>query len=198
MKKTYTLILITAFFTACNNKTKKRTPETQPTTEVVAKDNLETEPNERPYTAGTALFATLPVRYFPIVDSTRFDNFEKYGIRDNGLLKKINFDPRRKDATNFRLNYRIPFSEKFSSVVVTYQCGENELFTTLITIDKQNKIIDKLQIAYDEVAESAFGKTSRIEKDKIVITNINWMSEEPVFETETYILENNGKFKKSQ
>lgn len=140
----------------------------------------------------------LKVRHFPIIDSTRFENFEKSGMPDYGLLKKINFDPRRKDATNFRLNYRIPFSDSFSSVVITYRAGENELFTTLITFDKQDKIIDKLVIAYDEVAESAFSKNSKIEKDKIVIINSNWMSEEPVLEKETYKVESNGKFSKVQ
>ncbi|WP_313492034.1 MULTISPECIES: hypothetical protein [Sphingobacterium] len=194
MKKIHILILISAFvFTACNGNKEKNTTETE-RTEAIVKDSIAATTNIAVSYADNSMLAKIPLRDFPITDSTRFENFEKYGIPDTGLLKKINFDPRRKDATNFRINYRVPFSENFSSVVVTYRCGENELFTTLITIDKQNKIIDKLNIAYDEVAESAFSKTSKIEKDKIIVTSNNWMNEEPIFETETYTVESNGKF----
>lgn len=140
----------------------------------------------------------LPLRNFPIEDSTNFENFERFGMRNSEFLRTINFDARRKDATNFRFNYRIPFSEIFASIVITYQCGENELFTTLVTLNKENKIIDRLTIAYDEVAESAFRKTSRIDKRKIVVTSSNWMSGEPIMETETFIVEKSGKFRKVQ
>ncbi|TJZ61509.1 hypothetical protein FAZ15_09980 [Sphingobacterium olei] len=197
MKKLTILMLITAFlFPSCDSKTERKTTGTPPTQEGIAKDSSYTETNKGISNSETDLLARLPVRDLPIMDSTSFDNFEKYGIRDNGFLKRIKFDPRRKEANNFRLNYKIPLSENFTSVVISYQCGEHELFTTLITINKDNKIIDKLEIAYDEIAESAFGKTSKIEKDKIMVTSSNWMSEVPVFETETYILEYNGKFKK--
>ncbi|MCW8313754.1 carboxypeptidase-like regulatory domain-containing protein [Sphingobacterium thalpophilum] len=141
------------------------------------------------------LLATIPTRYFPSIDSTRFENFDTSGIRDNGFVKRIHFMPKCEDASNFRLNYKLPFSNNFLAIVVTYRCGEHELFTTLVTINKANKIIDTLDIAYDEVAESAFSKTSKIERDKIVITSSNWMSEEPIFETETYIIQNDGKFR---
>jgi len=192
MKKLTTLFLITAFlFYACESKTEKKA------TESVAKDSIPAKVDKEIPIAKTNLLANLPIRNFPITDSTTFDNFEKSGIRDNGFLKSIKFDPRRKDATNFRLNYKIPFSENFTSVVITYKGGENELFTILLTVDKNDKIIDKLEIAYDEIAESAFRKTSKIEKDKIVVTNSNWMIEEkPIFKDETYVLDKTGKFEK--
>jgi len=199
MKKLITLFLLAAFlFVACDNKTEKKTKEGSIEKEAVDGDSLRTVSIKRNIATETDLLTSLPIRHFPITDSTRFENLEKLGIPDNGLLKKINFDPRRKDATNFRLNYSIPFSKNFGALVVTYQCGENELFTTLITINNENKIIDKLDVAYDEVAESAFNKVSKIEKDKITITSSNWMEEEPIFDTETYIVESNGKFKKLQ
>ncbi|OCA77148.1 hypothetical protein BBI01_01410 [Chryseobacterium artocarpi] len=191
MKKIITICLATTYlFSACNSKTEKKT------TESVAKDSIPAKTDKAISIAKTDLLANLPERNFPITDSTTFDNFEKFGMRDNGFLKRIKFDPRRKDAANFRVNYKIPFSENFTSVVVTYQGGENELFTILLTVDKNDKIIDKLEIAYDEIAESAFGKTSKIEKNRIVVTNSNWMIEEkPIFKDETYVLEENGKFK---
>ena len=145
--------------------------------------------------AGADMFIGLNARHFPIMDSTNFDNFENSGEPDTqGFLKRIKFDPQCKDAMNFRLHYKIPFSENFTAIVVSYQCGENELFATLITVNKENRIVDKLDIAYDEVAESAFGKTSKIEKDKITVTSSNWMEEKPIFKDETYVLEENGKF----
>ena len=70
------------------------------------------------------------------------------------------------------------------------------MFTSIITVNNQNEIIDILEIAYDEIAESAFQKTSKIDKEKIIITEWNWMSGEPVTEIETYILQDSGKFKK--
>jgi len=192
MKKLTTLFLITVFlFYACDSKTEKKA------TESVAKDSIHAKVDKEIPIAKTNLLANLPIRNFPITDSTTFDNFEKSGIRDNGFLKSIKFDPRRKDVTNFRLNYKIPFSENFTSVVITYQGGENELIAILLTVDKSNKIIDKLEIAYDEVAESAFGKTSKIEKNKIVVTSSNWMNEaKPIFKDETYVLDQTGKFEK--
>lgn len=192
MKKLTTLFLITVFlFYACDSKTEKKA------TESVAKDSIPAKVDKEIPIAKTNLLANLPIRNFPITDSTTFDNFEKSGIRDNGFLKSIKFDPGRKEETNFRLNYKIPFSENFTSVVITYKGGENELFTILLTVDKNDKIIDKLEIAYDEIAESAFGKTSKIEKDKIIVTSSNWMIEEkPIFKDETYVLDKTGKFEK--
>ena len=192
------LLLITVFlFSACKGEAEKKNAVAQTATQNVARDNFDKVSNKEISNTEIDILGRLPVKHFPIEDSTSFDNFEKSGIADKGFLKQIKFDPRRKDATNFRLNYKIPFSENFTSVVFTYQCGEHELLTTLITINKEYKILDQLVIAYDEVAESAFGKTSKIENGKIVVTSSNWMmSEEPVFESETYILENNGEFKK--
>lgn len=195
MKNTTAIFLISPlFFMACDIKTGNKTKST--ITQDISKDGIPANTKKEITYKEPNLIATVPVRHFPITDSTSFDDFEKSGVPDTGILKRIKFDPRRKDATNFRLNYQIPFSDNFISVVVTYQCGEHELFTTLITINKEYTIIDKLEIAYDEVAESAFGKTSTIEKDKIVVTSANWMGEQPVFETETYILTSDGKFKK--
>lgn len=198
MKTQSILILITVFlFTACNSKTEKETTKTSLTTIGTAKDSSHSETDKKTSNAETNLLEGLVERNLPITDSTNFDNFEKSGIRDKGFLKLIKFDSRRKDATNYRLNYKIPFSENFTSVVITYKGSENELFTILLTVDKNDKIIDKLEIAYDEIAESAFGKTSKIEKDKIIVTSSNWMIEEkPIFKDETYVLDKTGKFEK--
>ncbi|MCS4224549.1 hypothetical protein [Sphingobacterium sp. BIGb0165] len=197
MQKLFTLLLITVFFfLGCDSKTEKKTTKIPLITKSIGDDDALIEKDKEIFNYDLDLLAQLPLRDLPIIDSTTFDNVEKSGVYDTGFLKRIKFDPGCNDATDFRLKYKIPFSEGFTSIVVSHQCGEHELFATLITVDKKYKIIDKLQIAYDEIAESAFGKRSQVEKEKIVITSTNWMNEEPIFETETYVLQNNGKFKK--
>lgn len=151
--------------------------------------------NEKEISTNANLFENIPSKNFPIIDSTNFDNFKKNGTPNNGILKQFKLKTKKEDLKNFRINYRIPFSENFTTITITYQSGDHELFTSLITVNYKCEIIDMLEIAYDEIAESAFQKTSRIDKDKIIVTNWNWMSGEPITENETYILQNNGKLK---
>lgn len=188
MKKLVLFSIIVFLFQSCGNGTEQKTAEkTQQITKIAAQDSIAV--------FKTDLLKNISIKNFPITDSTNFDNFEKIGIPDNGFLKQIKFETQKEDIKNPKINYTIPFSKNFTSLVVTYQRGEHELFTTLITVNKKNQIIDILDIAYDEIAESAFQKTSKIDKDKIAVTEWNWMSGEPVTETQIYILQSNGKFK---
>lgn len=197
MKRLIVLFLISPFsLLSCNSKTLKEITAAHVKMESATRDSFPVGTSEEVSTAESHVLKKLPVRNFPITDSTRFENFEQTGTPDNGFLKRINFNPEHTDAKNFRLNYTIPFSKSFTSLVLTYQNGEHELFTTLITLSKEDEIIDRLEIAYDEIAESAFSRTSKIEKDKITVTDWNWMSgEKPVSESKTYILQQDGKFK---
>lgn len=194
IKKIIIIFSATIFiFQSCKNKTDK---EPTDTTKLVLEDSISTEAKTKKPKFITNLLENLPTKNFPIIDSTNFDNFEKIGRIDNDVLKLLNLETKKEDSKNFRINYKIPFSENFTSIAFTYQSGDHELFTSIITVNNENKIIDMLEIAYDEIAESAFQKTSEIDKEKIIITEWNWMSGEPVTEIETYILQSNGKFKK--
>lgn len=197
MKKLTVVFLISSFFLlSCGSKTQKEIKASQAKTEPSGKDRLPVGISEEVPTTEIHVLEKLPVRHFPVTDSTRFENFEQTGTPDTGFLKRIKFNPAQTNAKNFRLNYTIPFSNNFTSLVLTYQSGEHELFTTLITLSKEDIIIDRLDIAYDEIAESAFSKTSKIDKDRITVTDWNWMSEEnPVSKIKTYILQQDGKFK---
>lgn len=187
MKKLVLFSIIVFLFQSCGNGTEQKIAEkTQQITKIATQYSMPV--------FKTDLLKNIPVKKFPITDSTNFDNFEKIGIPDNGFLKQIKFKTQKEHTKNDRINYIVPFSENFSSIVVTYQNGDHELFTALITVNKENQIIDMLDIAYDEIAESAFQKTSKIDKDKIAVTEWNWMSEEPVTETQIYILQSKGKF----
>ncbi|CAM3171889.1 hypothetical protein [Flavobacterium frigoris] len=192
MKRLIILLIATALiFQSCENKKDIHSTDR---IKIISKDSV-IKKNEKEISTSTNLFKNIPLKNFPIIDSTNFDNFEKIGIPDNGIIKQLKLKTKKEDLKNFRINYKIPFSENFTTITITYQSGDHELFTSLITVNTKCEIIDMLEIAYDEIAESAFQKTSRIDKDKIIVTNWNWMSGEPITENETYTLQNNGKLK---
>ena len=72
--------------------------------------------------------------------------------------------------------------------------GENELVTTLVNIDQNNTIIDHLDIAYDEIAESALRTISIISKANIVVEDWNYFNENNQKTTKTYLVTSDGKF----
>ena len=49
---------------------------------------------------------------------------------------------------------KINISPQFHAVAVSYQLSDETLYTALITYDKKYNIIDMLEIAFDEIAES--------------------------------------------
>lgn len=142
-----------------------------------------------------AIINEIPLRNFVFADSTNFDNYSFSEKSISDFVQHINFENGTTEAKNFDVRYKIPFSEKFNSIVITYQKGEFELFTTVVTLNEKLEIIDQLDIAYDEIAESAFRKISTVQKDKIILEDINYMGEEPVIETFTYVVDELGKFK---
>jgi hypothetical protein len=50
-------------------------------------------------------------------------------------------------------------------------------------------------ISYDEIAESAFRSVGKISANEVVVTNYNYMDEEPIIEVKKYSIEKSGKFK---
>lgn len=140
-------------------------------------------------------FPDLPNKSFPLIDSTNFDNYHNLGIKNDLFFKKIQFKKDQPEIQNSRLRYQLHFSEKFQSVVISYYQGEHELFTTLVNISENDQIIDQLDIAYDEIAESAFRKTSSINQNKIVVEDWNYMNDEPIKTITTYQISQKGKFK---
>ncbi|WP_312818803.1 hypothetical protein [Kaistella carnis] len=140
-------------------------------------------------------FPDLPNKSFPLIDSTNFDNYQNLGIKNDLFFKKIQFKKDQPEIQNSRLRYQLHFSEKFQSVVISYYQGEHELFTTLVNISENDQIIDQLDIAYDEIAESAFRKTSSINQNKIVVEDWNYMNDEPIKTITTYQISQKGKFK---
>lgn len=185
---------------SCNNGEKQRTAGAKETNTELTKTDvtegvLEQIGDKSNDNQEEAVLKNLPVRNFVITDSTNFDNYQEQGIADDVFIKKIKFKTSNSTAEHFRLRYKVPFSENFNAVVITYRDGEHELFTTLVSLDKSGNIIDQLDIAYDEIAESAFSKIGKLEKDRISIQSWNYMNEVPTHEESIFAVLESGKFK---
>ena len=193
--KRYLLILAVVFSTTgCQEKSSKNqysfkeTNIVKDTLAVIKEKNIDDPINNQ--------LPDLPNKSFPLIDSTNFDNYNhQQGTKNDLFFKKIQFKRDQPEIEHSRLRYQVHFSEKFQSVVISYYKGEHELVTTLANLGENNQIIDLLDIAYDEIAESAFRKTSSITQNKIVVEDWNYMNDEPIKTTTTYQISQEGKFK---
>lgn len=130
---------------------------------------------------------------FPYTDSTNFDNFKEENILDSSQVNFLKLKEVNDQVQNFYLKYKIPFSQNFESYVISYEYGEHELFTTLINYDKKYNIVDKIDLSYDETAESQFRKSSTIWKDSIKIEDISYTEDQPKIESIVYKISHDGK-----
>jgi hypothetical protein len=145
-----------------------------------------------------SLFHSIESIGLPFKDSTNFDNFKesrKLTNQEAGILK---LNTLYNGAMGFYSRYTVPFSTKFNSVVISYHPNEHELITTLINYDRDYNILGKVDIAYDEIAESQFWKESLLTMDKIIVDEISWMENRPVRKTKAYEVLPNGKIIRNQ
>lgn len=178
------------FLMSCNQQNEKTNTNKPEQDEVVA----EKQEDLKNTTATIPELEELSLKEFPFVDSTNFDNDDNKGLKDADLLKRIRFDVEEVNLEQVRLRYKLNYSPNYYSVVLTYPLGEHELITTLFNINKRGKILDFLDIAYDEIAESAFRKESLLKKNEVVLTDWNYMSEEPTKTVTRYSINEQGKF----
>lgn len=142
------------------------------------------------------LLATVPFKKVPVIDSTNFDNFNGKDLLSEKLVSKLNLKSLDPNVNHFHARYRIAFTTAVDLMAVTAS-AENEMKTFLISYSKEDyQLIDHVMIAYDEIAESAFSSTGKVSKNEIVVTNYNYMGDEPVIETQKYRIEHSGKFSK--
>ena len=189
------LILAVIFATTgCQEKSSKNQSSSKDTK--ILKDTVTIIKEKNIHNTINNQFQDVPKKNLPLVDSTNFDNYNHHqGIKNDLFFKKIAFKKDQSEIENSRLRYQLDFSERFQSVVISYYQGEHELFTTLVIIGKNDQIIDQLDIAYDEIAESAFRKTSSIDQNRIVVEDWNYMTDEPTRTVTTYQISKEGKFK---
>lgn len=136
----------------------------------------------------------------PLIDSTNFDNFNKtnfFNKLEISILKIERIYPQfYKEGHNYKTtsSYKIEFSEKFHSIVLTTFKGDHEMESALINYDLDGKLIDFKVISYDEIAEGWSQIVSKIEKNKLTITNILWLDEKQE-EIEIFEINAAGKIK---
>lgn len=128
-------------------------------------------------------FTQLPLKTLPLTEETSFDSFSEIQntnpINAEAFKLPLIYSNWYKTGYNFKLSsgYRLDYSKDFYTTVLTVKKGDHEMETTLINYNLDGQIIDYKIIAYDEIAEGFFKTTSKLEKDKITIKNIEWTDE---------------------
>lgn len=155
---------------------------------------LDTHVRDIPQDGSSAIDLTaIPEKSLPYTDSTNFDNFNNDGISNPALISAIKFEGEFERVQDVRIRYKLNFSDDITGLVVTYPIGEHELNTTLLLLNKELKLVDQMDIAYDEIAESAIREISLIEKEKLSIEHWNYFSDEPTVEKKVYQIRQDGK-----
>lgn len=131
-------------------------------------------------------------RKFPLTDSTNFDNFFSDKFLNQRQLDLIQSKKITDESENLVVNYRLNLSKNFKTFVFTYNKGEMELFTTLVNYDNDYKFISKLDIAYDETAESWFRTESEISNKEIIVNKISYTEEAAQSTKTSYKIQKNG------
>lgn len=119
----------------------------------------------------------IPERKTPLIDSTNFDNFSSNKILNKSQLQLIQIEKIAENPENVVANYKLDLSGNFKTFVFTYNKGEMELFSTLVNYSNDFQFISKLDISYDEIAESWFRKESQISKKEIVVNDLSYTEE---------------------
>lgn len=137
-----------------------------------------------------------PFKKIPAVDSTNFYYVSHLKPLADADVQKLGLNTLFEDGSQFQINSRYELQPDFKTITVTFHKGEMEITTQLLNFDKQGRMIDHVEIAYDEIAESAFRKSSHISKDKIVLTDENYLVDPAKIQEFTYKILPSGKIKK--
>lgn len=203
MKTIFYIFLVFTTIVSC----KEQTPKTK-ITEIKLKNQIQPKNDsvkEKPKAVEEIKFMKVDMESFPVSEDTSFDIYDKsyrenhpvtrvYTKLKNEEIHKLGLQDWLKNGTNISVNYELPYSDIFRTFVFTFQDGEMELKTFMVTFDKNFKKIDELQIAYDEIAESWMRTKSEITKDKIEVIEHNESSGEAEITTTLYKINKKGKF----
>jgi uncharacterized protein (TIGR02145 family) len=162
-------------------------------------------PPEEKITEGTLkILEKLKTVSLPYKELTNFDNFSpqnahKLTDSETRELKWTRKITRYQEFTEPTLNYKVNLSDKFHAIVISYTLGDHNLYTKLVTYDKEYNVIDVLDIAFDEIAESCFSQKSTIYKDRIAVESYSCGMEDGKSSTEKseWRIEPDGKFKQT-
>jgi hypothetical protein len=203
MKKTILILgIIALLMGGCGQATKKQTEkEVYLETTITDVDSIayiekSTEKEER---IELDFLKNLRMVELPYKEFTNFDNHVDVRKMSASEIRQLKLKSKIPDGSDFSLNYQIHLSDNFHAIAVSYQLGDHELFTTLITYDNEYNIIDLLNVAYDEIAESWFWRSSTIYKDHIVVEKVEGIvDDEQIVSKTRYKIESNGTFIKKQ
>jgi hypothetical protein len=176
--------LLLAIFVSCQNIENKPKTTENPVVEIKRENS-----NDNEY----SFLENVPERKTPLKDSTNFDNFSSDKSLTKNQLALLQFEKVANDPDQPIVNYKIDISPNFRTYVFTYFRGEHELFSTLVNYDKSFKLISKLDISYDEIAESWFRTESQITKNEIIVNELNYTEEVEKSTKTTYTIEKNGQ-----
>lgn len=190
MKK-YILFQVGFVMIACQQPTRTRTEIPQDPDMLdssLSELSLEKDTIEQPRVS------RFPIRNFPVQDSTNFDNYQEEELLDPNSWITSYIKQRYPEAGPVKLRYQLIYSKDFRSIVVTLPMGEMELLTILVNLDPNNDVLGVLEVAYDEIAESAFRKETSFYADRIEVTEINGMTDPAETETKIYKVNQYGAF----
>ena len=184
------ILMILAFLCSCQNATKvEETPqiESETPTETVV---------EVPVNNQFTFLENIPERKFPLIDSTNFNNFSSNKILNQNQLDLIQIKKIAENPENVVAHYQIKLSKNFKTFVFTYNRGEMELFSTLVNYDNDYHFVSKLDISYDETAESWFRTESEINGNQIIVNEMNYTEETEKTTKTVYKIQENGVISK--
>jgi hypothetical protein len=140
------------------------------------------------------LYATVPFRKIPVTDTSNFDNFNGENPLSKKLISKLHLKSLGEDYETLHARYRLAFSTDIDLAVITV-LAESEMKTYLISYRKKEyQLLDKVQISYDEIAESMTRMEGKITANEVVTTHYNYWNEKPEIEVKRYRIEKSGKF----
>lgn len=196
------ILILSAFAVlACNDKKEKTSTETKQETQHKAeKTELKTEtPIAKPQEKSTPLFGDAEVEALPLNEATDFDTFiNKAHSISAEKVKEMGLTQIAPEGAKFYYQYRIESPAGYDMAIITAESGE-EMFTNLVTFDKNHKVISDCPVAYDEIAESWLRKTSKIEKGKVTVTTMDYSNtEEGEKHIQVFKILDNGKIKEQK
>ncbi|MFZ4261103.1 hypothetical protein ACFRAE_03615 [Sphingobacterium sp. HJSM2_6] len=191
MKQLASIIIPFLLLSACQSANKPNDSADSTTIQLTEKSELKSVANEEL----TAFLTTLPEIALPFTDSTNFENFNKNeGHVNLEVLKLLKFKPEYPNPEQIRFRYQVKFDQGLTGLVLTFPNSESDLKTVLLTLDENNQRLDVIEIAYDEVIESAFKLISVLDKNKISSEHWNYFFEKPTVDKKIFILDNNLRF----
>ena len=175
-------VVISAVLFSCKDNVSKESNDSNEADNSANKEIDTTADN--PVSEEYSFLSEYPYKPVPFIDSTNFNNTKatkELTVQQRKLLHldKILGENYSDVIQSIQISYRVNLSDNFSTIVMSYELGEHELLTTLVNYDDNFKPIAWKEIAYDEIAEGLIRKHSKIYKDSILVSKINYYEEVP-------------------